>query len=111
NSFDAIVCTASFEYLTQPDEVLNALASVLKPGGLLVITFSNRWFPTKAVKIWSDIHEFERIGLVSECLQRNGDFSELHTLSSRGLPRPRDDKYASELLLSDPVYALWATRR
>lgn len=111
NSFDAIVCTASFEYLTQPDKIVSALAAVLKPGGLLVITFSNRWFPTKAVKIWSEIHEFERIGLVSETLQRNADFSELHTLSSRGLLRPQDDKYASELLLSDPVYALWATRR
>ena len=44
--FDALICTASIEYLVRPGEVLAELRRVLKPGGLLVITFSDRWFPT-----------------------------------------------------------------
>lgn len=109
NHFDAIICAASFEYLIAPQRVLRELARVLKPGGLLVFVFSNRWFPTRAIRLWSELHEFERMGFVSECLLQSGKFDKLNTLSSRGWMRPLDDKYASEILLSDPVYAVWAT--
>jgi SAM-dependent methyltransferase len=109
-SFDAVICTASFEYLTQPDKILNTLARILKPGGTLVLTFSNRWFPAKAIRLWGELHEFERMGFISELLIANADFKQLNTLSARGLPRPQDDQYADTLLLSDPLYAIWATR-
>ena len=106
NSLDSIVCTASIEYLNQPSRVLAEALRVLRPGGLFAATFSNRWFPTKAIRIWSDLHEFERVGMVSQWLQQAG-FSDLHTFSSRGWPRPQDDAHAHETLLSDPVYAVW----
>ena len=65
-SFDAVVCTASIEYLIHPLDVFKQVARVLKPGGVFAVTFSNRWFPPKAVSIWKDLHEFERMGLVLE---------------------------------------------
>jgi SAM-dependent methyltransferase len=71
---------------------------VLKPGGTFVVTFSNRWFPPKVIRVWERIHEFERVGLVMEYFMRSGAYSDLGTYSMRGLPRPRDDKYAGELL-------------
>ncbi len=108
--FDGIVCTASIEYLVSPAEVFNELARVLKPGAPLIITFSNRWFPPKAIKTWGNVHEFERMGLVLEYFIENGAFEKLHSYSLRGLPRPPDDKYADQLLLSDPVYAVWASK-
>jgi hypothetical protein len=81
------------------------------PAGLLIVTFSNRWFPPKAIQIWQGIHEFERLGLVLEYFLESGRFDDLNTWSLRGLPRPADDKYADRLWLSDPVYAVWGRRR
>ena len=79
---------------------------VLRPGGLFVVTFSNRWFPSKAIRIWSELHEFERVGMVTQWLQQTG-FDRLRTFSSRGWPRPEDDPYAGETSISDPVYAVF----
>ena len=108
-SLDAIVCTASVEYLTRPSEVLNEALRVLRPGGVLAITFSNRWFPTKAIRVWSELHEFERLGMVTQWLNKAG-FEDLHTLSSRGWPRPADDRHGGETPFSDPVYAAWGVK-
>ena len=110
-SFDAIVCTVSVEYLISPFEVFRELVRVLMPAGLLIVTFSNRWFPPKAIQIWQGIHEFERLGLVLEYFLESGRFDDLNTWSLRGLPRPAGDKYADRLRLSDPVYAVWGRRR
>jgi SAM-dependent methyltransferase len=107
NAFDAAVCTVSVEYLVQPFDVFEEINRVIKPNGVLIVTFSNRWFPPKAIRIWSEIHEFERMGLVLEFFLKSGHYTNLHTYSMRGLPRPADDKYASQILFSDPVYAVW----
>jgi len=109
-AFDGIVCTASIEYLISPKEVFSEVARILKPGAPLIISFSNRWFPPKAIRIWGNAHEFERMGLVLEYFIDNGAFEKLHSYSLRGLPRPPDDKYTDQLLLSDPVYAVWGTK-
>ncbi|MFZ5569322.1 MAG: methyltransferase domain-containing protein [Thermodesulfobacteriota bacterium] len=108
--FDAVLCTVSVEYLVHPHQVFAEIARVLKPEGLVVMTFSNRWFPTKAVKVWREIHEFERLGLVMEYFLDQGRFHGLETYSMRGLPRPEDDKYYGTLWMSDPVYAAWGRR-
>jgi len=106
NCLDAVVCTASIEYLTRPAQVLAETLRALRPGGVFIITFSNRWFPSKAIRIWSELHEFERVGMVTQWLQQSG-FDRLGTFSSRGWPRPEDDPYAGETSISDPVYAVF----
>ncbi|MCG8489878.1 MAG: class I SAM-dependent methyltransferase [Chromatiales bacterium] len=106
DSLDAILCTASIEYLTQPAEVLAETLRVLRPGGILLVSFSNRWFPTKAITIWSEMHEVERLGMVTQWLRQAG-YSELNTFSARGWPRPADDLHAGQTPYSDPVYAVW----
>jgi SAM-dependent methyltransferase/FKBP-type peptidyl-prolyl cis-trans isomerase 2 len=105
-SFDAVICTASVEYLIHPAEVFAEISRVLAPGGLALMTFSDRWFDPKVIDIWQDIHAFERPGLVLDYLQ-NAGFGDLHTLSLRALPRPVDDKYAYRLAESDPLFAVW----
>ena len=105
--FDAAVCTASVEYLTRPFEVFDEVDRILKPGGLFIHTFSNRWFPPKAIRIWPELHEFERMGLVLEYFLKSDKYTRLETYSMRGLPRPEGDKYYGQVLYSDPVYAVW----
>jgi len=107
NSFDAAICSVSIEYLIQPVAVLRELGRVLKPGAPAIITFSDRWFPTKAIQLWTELHPFERMGLVLEYFRQAGNFGALHSESQRGLPRPPDDKYAGQLAHSDPVFAAW----
>ena len=107
NEFDGVMCTVSVEYLTRPMAVFSEVARVLRPGGRFVVTFSNRWFPPKAIRVWQELHEFERMGLVLEYFLQSGGFGGLNTLSNRGLPRPTDDKYYPQIRLSDPVYAVW----
>ena len=111
DSFDAVVCTVSVEYLTNPLAVFEEVARVLRNDGYFIVTFSNRWFPTKAIRIWKELHEFERMGMVLEYFIRSGGFMNLHTYSFRGLPRPHDDKYFPDLSYSDPVYAIWGQKR
>lgn len=107
SSFDAVLCTASIEYLTNPLAVMAEVARILRPGGLIAFAFSNRWFPPKAIRVWSEMHAFERMGWVAELLHTTGGFRELTTLSRRGLPRPADDPH-QELWFSDPVFMVWA---
>ena len=66
NQYDAVICTNSIEYLIHPESVFKELVRVLRPDGLLIVTFSNRWFAPKVIRIWEQLHEFERMGLVSE---------------------------------------------
>ena len=108
--FDAAVCTASVEYLVEPLAVFREAARVLKPGAPLVVTFSDRWFPTKAIALWGELHAFERMALVIDYFRRSGGFTGLATESVRGLPRPADDKYAGQLPYADPVFAVSGRR-
>jgi SAM-dependent methyltransferase len=108
--FDAVICSLSVEYLVKPFEVFAEVARVLRPGGRFIVTFSNRWFPPKAIRVWDGMHEFERPGLVMEYFLRDGLFARLETWSMRGLPRPAGDKYADRLDESDPVYAVWGSK-
>jgi SAM-dependent methyltransferase len=109
--FDAVICSVSIEYLVRPEAVFKEIARVLRPDGSLIITFSNRWFPTKAIQIWEALHEFERMGLVLAYFQKTGSFYDIETFSLRGLPRPVDDKYFPEIRYSDPVYAVSGKKR
>jgi len=97
-AFDAVTICASIDYLVQPLEVLREAARVLRPEGLFVATFSNRCFPTKAVRGWLLADEPERVAIVRDYLARSGVFeqacSQLRTPAGAG----------------DPLYAVWAAR-
>ncbi len=102
-AFNAIICTASIEYLTNPLMVLKEAARVLTKEGVIAVSFSDRWFPTKAISVWPHLHQFERLGLVVEMLSATESFESMKTLSVRGYPRPENDPH-NHLHISDPVY-------
>lgn len=109
-SFDAVICANSVEYLVKPLEVFAEVGRVLKPGGRFINVFSDRWFPPKVINLWTEIHPFERMGLVLECLRRTDGFGGFHTESVRGYQRPEDDKYRNVTPKADPVFAVWAAK-
>jgi hypothetical protein len=53
-------------------------------------TFSNRWFPPKAISIWARLHDYQRMGLVLEYFFLSNSFTDLQSWSVRRLPRPVD---------------------
>ena len=105
-SFDAVVCTVSFEYLTQPHKIVAEAKRVLKPGGMFVVIVSNRYFPSKVIKLWTELHPMERMAWVGTLIKQAG-FKKVETYVERGLKRPKDDRYADKLEESDPLFATW----
>jgi SAM-dependent methyltransferase len=110
DSFDVVLNVVSVEYLTRPHAVFGVVGRVLKPGGLFLVIFSNRWFPPKVVRVWEDASEHERIGLVEEFFRMGGVFPQGGLFISMGLPRPEDDPYHHLGAPSDPVFALFAEK-
>jgi SAM-dependent methyltransferase len=98
-SFDDAVCCVSVDYLTRPVEVFADVARVLRPGGRLVTTFSNRVFPTKAIRAWLASDDEGRCEIVAEYFARSGAF-EPATIERRTPVGSR----------GDPLFAVWATR-
>jgi SAM-dependent methyltransferase len=104
-SFDAALCCVSIDYLVRPVEVLAEAARVLRPGGVLALTFSNRLFPTKAVEGWLSADEDGRCAIAAEYVQQAGGFAEPE-VSLRTPPGPdRGGRYRG-----DPLYAVVARR-
>jgi SAM-dependent methyltransferase len=93
--FDGAGICVSIDYLTRPVEVLREVGRVLKVGAPLIISFSNRCFPTKAIAVWHQLDDRGRVRLVERYLQEAGNFENI-----RGLDR------SPGRLFSDPLYAV-----
>jgi SAM-dependent methyltransferase len=70
--FDGACLCVSVQYLQRPVEVFREVARVLRPGAPVVVTFSNRCFPTKAVALWQALTGHDQQRLVSLYLTRAG---------------------------------------
>lgn len=97
-SFDAVTCAVSVDYLTRPLEVFGEVARVLRPGGKFVCTFSNRCFPTKAIRGWLSTDDRGRCSIVGTYFDLTEGFGE-PVIQHRN-PETR----------TDPLYAVWAER-
>jgi SAM-dependent methyltransferase len=99
DTFDAVVCCVSVDYLVHPVEVFRDVARVVRPGGPLVCTFSNRCFPTKAIRGWLLTSDQQHCELVAEYFRRAGGWDEPTAELRTPLTQP-----------GDPLYAVWAYR-
>jgi len=71
-SVDAALIVAGWQYLQQPEEVAAELLRVIRPGGQLIVAFSNRMFFQKAPRIWTDGGDREHLAVVAEVLVAQG---------------------------------------
>jgi SAM-dependent methyltransferase len=99
DSFDAAVCCVSVDYLTRPAQVFRDVARVVRPGGPFVCTFSNRCFPTKAIRGWLMTTDAQHCEIVADYFRVAGGWDE-PVVERRTPPAHR----------GDPLYAVWAYR-
>ena len=64
-SFDAVLCAVSVQYLVRPVEVFAEVRRVLRPGGISIVAMSHRCFPTKAVRAFHVLPRDGRFELVA----------------------------------------------
>ena len=98
--FDGVGICVSIDYLTQPVEVVREVGRVLKVGAPTIITFSNRCFPTKAIRGWLDADEPGRVAYVRRLFELTDGFGE-----------PRDELRTGPRRRGDPLWGVWARRR
>jgi hypothetical protein len=67
---------------------------VLKPGGVFIVSFSNRCFPSKAVAVWAASTDEQHIQLVGEYFAVAGGWTPAQVVAHT----PAD---------SDPLYVVW----
>ena len=98
-AFDAVVITVSVQYLTRPIAVFQEVHRILKPAGVFIVTFSNRMFPTKAVRIWRATSDRGHLELVAAYMD-TADFADIQG----GLANPQTSPP------DDPLFLVTATK-
>lgn len=98
-SFDAVTCAVSVDYLTRPLDVFAEVARLVRPGGPFVCTFSNRCFPTKAIRGWLEADDRGRCAIVAAYFRLTPAFDEA-IVQQRNAGAP-----------GDPLFSVTARRR
>eukprot|EP00529_Nitzschia_sp_RCC80_P031693 CAMPEP_0113514640 /NCGR_PEP_ID=MMETSP0014_2-20120614/40518_1 /TAXON_ID=2857 /ORGANISM="Nitzschia sp." /LENGTH=355 /DNA_ID=CAMNT_0000411153 /DNA_START=168 /DNA_END=1235 /DNA_ORIENTATION=+ /assembly_acc=CAM_ASM_000159 len=74
STFDVVTCVVSIDYLIRPIQVLKEVHRVLKPGGKVIISQSNRCFPSKAIAMWLKMNDRQHLELINGYFQYAGGF-------------------------------------
>jgi SAM-dependent methyltransferase len=101
NSFDVVTCVVSIDYLINPIEVLNEVHRVLKPGGRVIFSQSNRCFQSKAIAMWLQMNDRQHLELINGYLQYAGGFKErnAYDITAEGGP----DGYRDPMFIIEAV--------
>jgi SAM-dependent methyltransferase len=113
-SFDAVLCCVSVQYLQRPEEVFAEVWRVLKPGGVFIVSFSNRLFYEKAVAAWRDGSGYSRSQLVKEYFGAVEGFTQPEVITEVGVEPDRSLmgklRAFAKRSSGDPFYAVVAHR-
>ena len=90
-TFDAVAITVSAQYLTHPVDTFSEIGRILKPGGVFIVSFSNRMFPTKAVYIWRASSDRGRVDLVGSYMEAAGGFEDIQGVFANPQDSPPGD--------------------
>lgn len=106
--FDAVLITVSIQYLQYPEAVLSEIYRVLKPNGIVIISFSNRMFYQKAISAWRDGTDTDRVNLVEQYFQSVDGFNKPEVI----VHQPPLPGFLQMLGLAggDPFYAVMARK-
>ncbi|MGB7085559.1 MAG: class I SAM-dependent methyltransferase [Phormidesmis sp.] len=108
SSFDAVVNTVSVQYLQYPEKIFAEMYRVLKPGGIAIVSFSNRMFYQKAIAAWRESSEANRLALVQRYFEAVSGFGRIETV----VRTPETPAFLQMMGIGggDPFYAVIAER-
>ena len=72
NLVDAALIVAGWQYLQYPEAISSELLRIASPGGIIIVSFSNRMFSTKAPRAWLNANDSERLFGISKILNSEG---------------------------------------
>jgi SAM-dependent methyltransferase len=98
-SFDGAVCCVSVDYLVRPLQVFAEVARTLRPAAPFCVTFSNRCFPTKAIRGWLATDDAGRLAYVRRLFEL-----------TQGFGPPEDALRTDPGGRGDPLWGVWARR-
>tara|TARA_B100000214_G_scaffold368082_1_gene339085 strand:+ start:324 stop:974 length:651 start_codon:yes stop_codon:yes gene_type:complete len=101
---DVGLIVAGWQYLQFPEKVSLELSRIIKTDSLLIISFTNRAFWTKAPNIWTSSSDEERIDYVTSVLSSNGWRIE-KTINEKTIDKKLFGFYSVE---SDPFFSVIA---
>ncbi|MGA1623866.1 MAG: class I SAM-dependent methyltransferase [Synechocystis sp.] len=107
--FDAVLIAVSVQYLQYPEAVFREIARILKPGGLTIVSFSNRMFYQKAIAAWRDGTDASHIQLVKSYFQSVEAFGKPEIVIKPGHSLPALLQLMG-MAGSDPFYAVLAQK-
>lgn len=93
DSFDVITNVVSVDYLTKPLEVFKEMCRILSPGGLAIMSFSNRCFFTKAISIWTSTGDVDHALIVGSYFHYAGGFEPPQAVDISPNPGRSDPMY------------------
>jgi len=106
--FDAVINCVSVQYIQYPEAVFSEIHRILKPGGIAIISFSNRMFFQKAIQAWRDGSEAFRVELVRGYFSLVPGFTTPEVISSTSTT-PSFLQWLG-VAGGDPLYAVIAQR-
>mmetsp|Transcript_10707 Transcript_10707/g.25264 ORF Transcript_10707/g.25264 Transcript_10707/m.25264 type:complete len:492 (+) Transcript_10707:178-1653(+) len=92
--FDAVLLSNSLPYFSEPERVLEEAARVLRPGGVIIVSFTDRCIASKVTNAWSSRGNLDRATLVQDLVRACPSFTppeqiwEVNPLSSAGVMLP-----------------------
>jgi Methyltransferase domain len=107
-TFDAVICTVSVQYLQYPEAVFSEVYRVLKTDGIAIFSFSNRMFAQKAIAAWRDGSDRDRVELVKSYFTSEHRFSRPEVVEQAGVGSKIFQMFG--LPGGDPFYAVIARR-
>lgn len=109
HTFDAVLIAVSVQYLQYPEAIFTEIQRILKPEGIVIVSFSNRMFYQKAIAAWRDGTELSRIQQVKSYFQSVPGFSQPEVIAKTS-PLPSFLQMLG-VIATDPFYAVIASKK
>jgi len=110
SSFDMVCNVVSVDYLTRPQVVFQEIHRVLRPGGVALMSFSNRCFPSKAVAMWLQADDIGRMALIGSYFHYTAEWCSIEAMDLKLPNLKTPERPSAQQIFQNPSSAFaWAS--
>jgi len=107
NSFDVVCNVVSVDYLTKPLEIFQEMYRILRPGGISLMSFSNRCFPTKAIAMWLQADDIGRLTIVGSYYHYSARWTSIEALDIKDTLVPPQRPAVGDVMKNPALGLAW----